>query len=118
MIGHKELIQMRMQGMKPQSVTLVDSKVKVDWFEAGAPPVVCIYGDKMNDLDLRFVVDMIVFIETSDKKRADQLFEKCIDGGARIISGGVFTKNPSPNARGSDSEQRYYNRESTHSHVF
>lgn len=110
MIGHKELIQMRIQGMKPQSVTLVDSKVKVDWFEFESLPFVCIHGDKMNDLDLRFVVDMIVFIETSDKKRADQLFQKCIDSGARIVSGGVFIKKPNPNARGADSDQRYYNR--------
>jgi len=111
MIGNKELIEMRMQGIKPPSVTLVDSKVKVDWFEYDSPPVVCIHGDKIPDMDLRFVVDMIVFIETSDKTRSDQLFQKCIDSGARIVSGGVFTKNPSPNARQADSEHRYYNRD-------
>jgi hypothetical protein len=111
MIGSKELIEMRMRGIKPPSVTLVDAKVKVDWFEYNAPPVVCIHGAKMPDMDLRFVVDMIVFIEMGDKNRSDQLFQKCIDSGARIVSGGVFTKNPSPNARKADSEQRYYNRD-------
>jgi hypothetical protein len=111
MNGHKPLIELKALGIIPPSVTIVDSPAITDWHENNEQPLVCIHRNKIEALDLRFVKDMIVFIETSDKARSDQLFQKCIDSGARIVSGGVFTKNPSPNARQADSEQRYYNRD-------
>lgn len=93
MRGHDALIKMRMAGKTPASVTLYDFPIDTNWQQWGDIPRVCVFGDQIIDLDLRFVIGLIVSIESYDQKRASQLFAKSIEFGASIVAS---ASHPSP----------------------
>lgn len=90
MTGQKNLIEMRMRGVKPACVCLYDFPFDTDWAKWGDLPRVTVHKDKIIDLDLRFVVGMTVMIESHDKGRAKNLFEKCINDGASIVAASAY----------------------------
>ena len=92
MNGQKELIALRRRGIKPASVCLYDFEFDAEWLEFGELPRVTVNKDKILDLDLRFVVGMTVMIESYDKDRAKQLFDKCIYEGASIIAASTYPR--------------------------
>jgi hypothetical protein len=108
MQGHNDLIAMRINGHTPASVSLVDKKIKTDWAAYGELPVISVDGDHIVDLDLRYVVNMVVFIESWDRERATQLFNKCVQAGALIVCGGYFEKHGDYKIT---SEQQYFHRD-------
>jgi len=93
MKGHIDLIKMRMASKKPASVAIYDYPFDTDWTKYGDLPRVCVHGEAVVDLDLRFVIGMVVFIESNSEARADQLLEKCIAMGASIVAASSY---PSP----------------------
>ena len=90
MKGHNDLIKMRISGKKPASVTIYDYPFDTDWTTYGDLPRVCVHGDAIVDLDLRFVVGLTVFIESNNEARADHLLEKCIAMGATIVAASSY----------------------------
>jgi hypothetical protein len=90
MRGHNDLIAMRVAGKVPASVTLYDMPFDTEWAKWGDLPRVCVDKDPVVDLDLRFVVGMVVHIDSHNERRAEQLFQKCIDAGAAIVASSAY----------------------------
>ena len=93
MRGHDKLIAMRLAGKTPSSVTLWDFDIDTNWAAFGELPRVCIKGDPVVDMDLRFVVGLVVHVESYSADRATEIFDKCIDNGAAIVAA---SSHPSP----------------------
>lgn len=90
MRGQDKLIAMRMDGKAPASVSLIDFDFNTDWAKWGELPRVCVKGDAVVDMDLRFVVGLIVHIDTHCPERAEDMLAKCIDNGAVIVAASSF----------------------------
>lgn len=90
MRGHNDLIAMRCAGLAPVSVWLHDQPIDTEWAKWGDVPRVCVANDPVVDLDLRFVVGLVVHIESHDVRRAEQLFSKCIEAGASIVASSAY----------------------------
>jgi hypothetical protein len=86
MRGHDKLIAMRMAGKTPKCVTLLDFDFDTDWARWGDQPRICVKGDAVVDMDLRFVVGLVVHIDTYCPERAEDILAKCIDNGAVIVA--------------------------------
>ena len=86
MRGHDKLIALRMEGKTPKCVSLWDFEMDTDWARWGEQPRVCVKGDPVIDMDLRFVVGLVVHIETHCPKRAEDILAKCVDCGAVIVA--------------------------------
>lgn len=108
MKGHKDLIGMRMRGIKPASVCIYDYEFDADWMKWGELPRVTVHKDKIIDIDLRFVVGMTVMIESYNQDRADHLFEKCINAGASIIAASTYPRPQDDPYSRVKSETRFY----------
>lgn len=93
MRGHDKLIAMRLEGLKPKSVSLCDFPIDTDWAKWGDLPRICVKGDPIVDLDLRFVVGLMVFIDSNSEERAEALLQKCIDNGAAIVASSSFPES-------------------------
>jgi hypothetical protein len=90
MHGHDKLIAMRIGGKVPKSVILVDFDFDTDWAQWGDLPRICVKGDAVVDMDLRFVVGLIVHIETHCPERAEAILSKCIENGAVIVAANSY----------------------------
>ena len=87
MHGHNEIIQMRNAGRVPKIVFINDYPCKTNWSEFGEHATVCVSGDSLNSLDLRFVVGMAVSVSGSTESRAKGLFQACkLAGAAKVAS--------------------------------
>lgn len=75
MKGHEHIIQMRLAGKKPEAVFLEDHPCETDWHEHGDHATVCIAGDNIETLDLRFLVGTVVLAGSRSEKRAQALFK-------------------------------------------
>lgn len=97
MHGHDPLIDMRLGGRRPDAV-YIDAGAKttasVDWPRAhpnfaflSVTP-----GEKLNRLDLRCVVGLMVQVTSEDPVQLKNLVQRCVDEGAgRVI--GVLTRH-------------------------
>ena len=99
MIGNEPLKQMRLKGIKPQAVWVLDYDCQIsrDWHSprtlSGQPmqkhlPSISIEPlDRIGALDLRFLVGLEVHASSGDESRAKALFEACKKSGAAIVVG-------------------------------
>ena len=76
MKGHEQLIEMRLNRMKPDWVFLEDLNIVSDW-SSGDYPTINVYGDDLKTLDLRFLVGLRVLASSDDENRAKELLEAC-----------------------------------------
>lgn len=86
MRGHQHLIQMRMNRRKPEIVFLNDYPCETSWVEYGECPTICTHGDRIQELDLRFLVGLTVSISSTVEMRAKQLFEVVKKAGAAVVA--------------------------------
>lgn len=88
MTGHEPIIKMRAQyGVKPVCVFINDYPCATDWFEdGGAHARVCVHGDDLNHVDLRFLVGLTVTTASYDEERAKALFDLCKQAGASVVA--------------------------------
>ena len=85
MKGHDGIIAMRMKGYKPRAVFINDYPCKTDWEEFGEIPTVCVSGDNLITLDLRYTVGLQVHISSDSEKRAKTLLELCKKHSATTV---------------------------------
>ncbi len=86
MRGQEQLIAMRKAGIRPSIVFINDFPCKTDWAEWGDNATVCVHGDQLSSLDLRFVVGMIASISSESESRAKRIAEICKNSGARAVA--------------------------------
>jgi len=87
MKGHHALIEMRKQGRHPKWVFVNDYPCKTDWHEWGEHATICVDGDRLVDLDLRFLVGLCVSISAVTERRAKAIFAVAKrDGAARVAA--------------------------------
>jgi len=82
MKGHHALIEMRKQGRHPKWVFVNDYPCKTDWHEWGEHATICVDGDRLVDLDLRFLVGLCVSISSPILDRSKAIFELVKASGA------------------------------------
>lgn len=86
MRGHEPILAMRLRGQRPAFVCLDDHSTETDWHQwADAVPTVCVAGDVIDLLDLRFLVGMRVSIAGSTAARAKALLEAVKRAGAIAV---------------------------------
>ena len=85
MRGHEHLIELRKAGKRPVAVFINDFPCKTDWPDWGDQATVCVDGDQLSSLDLRFVVGMIAHVSSTSEIRAKRIAEICKQSGARIV---------------------------------
>ena len=85
MRGHEYLIELRKAGKRPASVFINDFHCKTDWPDWGDQATVCVDGDQLSSLDLRFVVGMVAHVSSTSEGRAKRIAEICKQSGARIV---------------------------------
>ena len=88
MRGHDDLIQMRKAGRHPGIVFINDYPCKTYWAEWGECATVCVAGDKLEDIEIRFVEGMRVSITGNTKARAKALMDMAIQWGATSVGAG------------------------------
>jgi hypothetical protein len=77
MHGHLPILKMREFGQQPLWVFINDYPCKTDWEQWGDHATVCVDGDNIKTLDLRFLVGCKVSISSESEKRARDLFNAC-----------------------------------------
>lgn len=86
MKGHQPIIEMRLNRKAPRIVFLNDYPCKTDWFEnPGDAATVCTHGDRIETLDLRFLVGLVVSISSPDENRAKALYSRCRGIGVSAV---------------------------------
>ena len=89
MKGHEKLIALRNQGLRPSMVFINDFLCPTDWFETGDRHItICVAGDKLDRVDLRFLVGLTVSATRYDENRAKELMDACKRGGAAVVGAG------------------------------
>jgi hypothetical protein len=96
MRGHTELIEMRLQGLKPELVFLVDRPLVAKWRELTDSLEVSIYEDRPEHADLRFLVGLRVNIEARTLERAKGFFDASKRAGVEIVASG-WSESPKRN---------------------
>ncbi len=87
MKGHQPVIAMRMNRKAPRIVFLNDYPCKTDWFDnPGDAATVCTHGDRLETLDLRFLVGLRVSISSPSENRAKALYDACRGIGASAVA--------------------------------
>lgn len=88
MRGHENIIRMRAQmGVKPAFVFINDFPCETDWFEDGGKHArVCVHGDDLNAVDLRFLIGLGVTAASYSEARAKALFDLCKQAGASVVA--------------------------------
>jgi len=86
MTGHEKIIALRKQGKKPPFVFLNDYPCQTDWFESAEHATVCIHGDSIESLDIRFLVGMAVSVSATQENRAKALFNACKRASAAVVA--------------------------------
>lgn len=91
MRGHENIIALRRQGMKPSGqVSLNDfpmdpKLIRWEFMEDGHAPSVCVDGDPVQTIDLRFLVGLRVHIASNDPDRCRLLAQKARQAGASMV---------------------------------
>jgi hypothetical protein len=88
MRGHTELIEMRLQGLKPELVFLNDWPLNNKWRQPNDSPEVSIHDEMPARADLRFLVGLRVSISCRTESRAKAFFEAAKAAGAEIVTSG------------------------------
>ena len=88
MRGHEQIIQSRIRGIKPSVINIIDYNIRWD----PEPTDVIVYGDRLLDIDLRFVADCLVTISCTDESRLKYLKTQCEKYKARQIAAGIYQK--------------------------
>lgn len=88
MRGHEAIIRMRTElGKKPVFVFINDYPCDTDWFGGDSKFArVCIHGDELSSLDLRFLMGLSVSISASTESRAKTLFDLAKQAGAVTVA--------------------------------
>jgi hypothetical protein len=87
MQGHDKVIQMRMAGEMPSCVFIDDFKVEPSkWAQETDFLSVCVEGDNLKTLDLRFLVGLDVRATANTENRAREIFEAAIANGAKSVA--------------------------------
>lgn len=90
MRGQDAIIELRKSRRKPSTVFLNDYLCDVDRMETGDHFTVAISPDeRIESLDLRFLVGLQVSISGSSEKRARGLLKACQDAGAAVVAAGA-----------------------------
>jgi hypothetical protein len=91
MRGHENIISLRKKGMKPSGqVSLNDfpmtqKYIQWEFAQDGLSPSVCVDGDSIHTLDLRFLVELQVHIASNDPDRGRLLAQKARKAGADLV---------------------------------
>jgi hypothetical protein len=86
MIGHQQLINLRLRGIHPPLAFIYDQPYKPNWVEEDQSPEITIYDDpEVRRLDMRFLRGMCVFAYPNTKKRAVGLFEALLKAQCNLI---------------------------------
>lgn len=96
MRGHENVIAMRLSGIRPESVFLLDMPINlrpVEWLEDLIHVEVCTAGDAPEGLDLRFLVGLPVTVLGHDTKRARAISIACVRAGAHRVTVSAGEKN-------------------------
>lgn len=86
MRGHEDLIAMRMAGRKPEIVFINDFPCRTDWLTWGDHATVCVSGDSVVDMDLRFVLGLTVSVAAQTGARASRIAQICKNNGAAVVA--------------------------------
>lgn len=87
MNGHDKIIQLRMAGEMPSCVFIDDFKTAPSkWAQEDDFIIVCVEGDSMKTLDLRFLIGLDVRITANKKSRANEIFDACVSNGAKTVA--------------------------------
>ena len=85
MKGHDYVIEMRKHRRKPEWVFINDYACKTDCYP-DEHPTICVHGDSISELDLRFVIGLRVSINSEDVNRAKALYYACIANKAAVVA--------------------------------
>ena len=89
MKGHEGIIKLRLKGKAPELILLDDfshPSPMTDWEGYDSMPTVCVHGDAIEGLDLRFLVGCKVSVTSHDLDRAKRLFNACKAAGATWVA--------------------------------
>ena len=86
MRGHEHIIALRKRRLLPESIFIQDYQTPlIDWFDQEEFPHVCVDGDTIETLDLRFLVGTVVHISTDSESRGKALLNACVRHGAKTV---------------------------------
>lgn len=94
MRGHEMLIQLLLDGRKTPFIFINDYPCATEWSEYDETPTVCVHGDLLPTLDIRFVSGATVSISSQNKDRAMELFDMAIESGAKTVVSGHTVSKP------------------------
>lgn len=86
MTGDKHIINLRLNGLTPEWVFINDYPCQTPTDDKY--PNVCVFGDQIESLDLRFLVNLRVSIASTSEDRAKQLFDRSVRSGAVLVASG------------------------------
>jgi len=86
MKGHHALVAMRNAKRHPKWVFVNDYPCKTDWHEWGEHATVCVDGDRIVELDFRFLVGLNVSVSSPVLARAKAIFELVKASGAQRVA--------------------------------
>ena len=89
MKGHEGIIKLRLAGKAPELILLDDlfhPSPMVDWDTYDCMPTVCVHGNAIEGLDLRFLVGCKVSVTSHSEDRAKRLFNACKAAGATWVA--------------------------------
>jgi len=96
MKGQDQIIVERLFGKAPEWVIVNDYPCKTDWAKWGDMPTVCVHGDALHRLDLRFLVGLKVNVTSPFEARAKELFKRIKAAGAKFVAAGHIQEHTSP----------------------
>jgi hypothetical protein len=88
MRGHEHIIALRLKRLMPEAIFIDDYSFpspNIDWHENGEFPHVCVKGDAIETLDLRFLIGTQVHISTESESRGKALLKACKKHGATTV---------------------------------
>jgi len=88
MRGHEHIIALRLKRLIPEAIFIDDysfTSPNIDWHEHGEFPHVCVKGDSIETLDLRFLIGTQVHISTESESRGKALLKACKKHGATTV---------------------------------
>lgn len=85
MTGDKHIINLRLKGLTPEWVFINDYPCQAPTDDNN--PNVCVYGDSIESLDLRFLVNLRVSVSTDDESRCKALLNACKRYASEVAAG-------------------------------
>lgn len=87
MRGHEKVIESRLNGIKPSCVFIDDFKIeKSKWAQEDDFLSICVEGDNLKTLDLRFLNGLDVRATANTENRAKEIFDAAIKNGAKTVA--------------------------------